>query len=362
MGQGFQSYFMMREEGTQSGAEISSWGTDSGLFTSGMYFNTESMTPANEQKFLTEIGRSGSNDRGVKRLRQLGLKAEGSVEFPCYPEGGGDKAGIGLLLKHTFGAVLTGTYSGDGTKLHTFFPHDNMYGNLSASANVGAGTGRAFGITFHMGKEDDGGNIRDYPFIGNRVKSLAFTCSAGEELKCTVNTVARKAKSHGTALTVSYPTMAPFMWKDATFQLGVDETGAGGTERTIDAFNIQIENNLKEVWTMGTNVLGRVVSNGQRVVTGAYSAPYYGWVRSEYDKWVGGNSSSLNMAFVNGPYRLEFRCPKIYYTGKAPNVGGMDEQVIEMPFQAVVSTTGTKYYDIKALLVNTDSNIGFSIV
>lgn len=357
MAQGFNAYFMMREEGTQVGTEATSWGVDSGLYTTGLYFNTESMSPANEQKFLTEIGRSGVQDRGIKRYRQLGLKAEGSVEFNVYPEGGGDKAGIGLLLKHTFGAITSGTYSGAGTYLHTFIPNDNLYGNLSAGTRWGAGTGKVYGITCHIGREDDAGTIRDYPFLGNRIKSVSFSCGAGEELKSTVNLVARVGKAHGTALTVSFPTMSPFMWKDATFQIGVNEAGAGGTERTIDAFSISMDNNLKEVFTLGTNVLGRVVPNGQRKVSGSYSAPFYGWMRSEYDKWVAGTPSAINMAFTSGAYRLEFRCPNIYYTGKAPNVGNMDEQIVEMPFEVLVSTN----FDIKAFLVNTDPTVGFCI-
>lgn len=357
MGNGFNSYFMIREDGTQLGSELTSWGVDSGLFTSGMYFNTESMSPANESKFLTEIGRSGVQDRGIKRYRQLGLKAEGSVEFPVYPEGGGDKCGVGLLLKHTFGAVTSGTYTGASDFLHQFIPHDAMYTNLAAGTGIGVGTGRVFGFSIHIGRESDSGTIRDYPFLGNRVKSLAFSCAAGEELKCTLNAVARIGKAHGTALTVAYPTMAPFMWKDATFQIGVNEAGAGGTERTIDAFNVSMDNNIKEVWTLGTNVLGRVVPNGQRSVSGAYTAPFIGWVLSEYDKWVAGTPSSVNIAFVSGAYRFEFRMPNIYYTGKAPNVGSMDEQIVEMPFTAIVGST----FDIKCFLVNSDSCIGFGL-
>ena len=359
MAQGFQSYFMISEEGTQQGTEYQVWGVDSGLYRSGMYFDSESMSPANEQKFLTEIGRSGTQDRGVKRHRQLGIKAEGGVDFTVYPEGGGDKGGIGLLLKHAFGNVVTGTFSGAGTYLHTFTPHDNLFQNLAAGTGNAAGTGRVFGLTYHIGREDDIGTIRDYPFLGNRLRSIAFSCAAGEELKCTLDSVARRASAHGTAiLSVSFPSMAPFMWKDATFQVGVNEAGAGGTERTtLEAFSITLDNTLKEVWTLGTNVLGRVVPNGQRVVTGSYTAPFEGWVRDEYDKWVAGNASAINMAFVAAPYRLEFRCPNIFYTGNAPNVDSLEENVIEMPFQALVSQN----FDVRVFLVNLDPCVGFCI-
>lgn len=358
MAQGFQSYFEISEEGTQNGTEYQVWGVDSGLYRSGMYFDSESMAPANEQKFLTEIGRSGVQDRGVKRHRQLGIKAEGGVDFVVYPEGGGDKGGIGLLLKHVCGNVTSGTFTATEF-LHTFTPHDDLFGHLAAGTGNAAGTGRVFGLTYHIGREDDAGTIRDYPFLGNRIRSVAFSCAAGEELKCSLDSVARKASAHGTAiLSVAFPSMAPFMWKDAIFQVGVNEAGAGGTERTsLEAFSISIDNSLKEVWTLGTNVLGRVVPNGQRVVTGSYTAPFEGWVRSEYDKWVAGSASSINMAFVSGVYRLEFRCPNIFYTGNAPSIGAMEENVVEMPFQALVSTN----FDIKMFLVNTDPAIGFTI-
>lgn len=357
MPQGYNSYFMISEEGTQMGTEFAVWGVDSGLFQSGMYFDSESMSPANEAKFLTEIGRSGVQDRGIKRYRQLGLKAGGNVEFLVYPEGGGDKGGVGLLLKHVFGAISSGTYTATEF-LHTFTPQDNLFVNLAAGTGLGIGTGHVFGITIHVGREDTSGTIRDYPFLGNRIKSIAFSCGAGEEMKCTIDAVARKASAHGTAKTVTFPTMSPFMWKDATFQIGVNEVGAGGTiQYTLENWNLHIDNNFKEIWTLGTNVLGRVVPNGQRKVTGAYSAPYEGWVRDEYDKWVAGTPSSMNMAFVNGVYRLEFRCPNIYYTGKAPNISKMDETVVEMPFQALVSTN----FDVRVFLVNTDSCVGFGL-
>jgi len=340
------------------GTEFAVWGVDSGLFRCGMYFDSESMAPANEAKFLTEIGRSGVQDRGVKRYRQMGLKAEGGLEMVCYPESGGDKGGLGLLLKHVFGAVSSGTYSGAGTFLHTFTPQDNLYVNLAAGTGLGVGTGHVFGLTFNIGREDTSGTIRNYPFLGNRIKSLAFSCAAGEEMKCTVDAVARISKAHGTARVPVFSSMAPFQWKDATFQLGVNEAGAGGTEQvTLEAFSISIDNSLKEVWTLGTNVLGRVVPNGQRVVTGSYTAPFDLWVRAEYDKWLAGTPSSMNMAFVNGSYRLEFRCPSIYYTGNAPSVDSMEENVVEMPFQAIVSTN----FDLRVFLVNTDSCVGFGL-
>lgn len=357
-GQGFNSYLLFSEEGTQMGTEASSWGVDSGLFETGLYFNSESMSPVLEQKFLTEIGRSGTQDRAVKRHRILGKKCEGSVEFTVYPEGGGDKGGIGLLIKHLMGAVSSGTYSGEGTFLHTFTPQDNLFVNMASGTGLAAGTGKVFGLTTHVGREDDPGTIRDYPFLGCRIRSLTFSCATGEELKCTVDMVGRVAKHHVASKSVSYPSMAPFTFKDATFQMGVNEAGAGGTTRYPENFSLTISNNFKEVFTLGTEVLGRCIPNGQRVVTGSITVPYEGWTRTEVANWLNGASSSMNVAFDTGDgYRLEFRLSKIFYTGNAPNVDDMEENVIELPFQAVLNTN----FDVRIFLSNRDRQVGFVI-
>lgn len=357
--QGFNSYFQIAEEGTQLGTESIVWGRESNQYNTGLYMDDESMASANEQKFLTELGRTGTQDRGVKRHRILGVKCEGSVSGVVYPEGGGDKAGIGLLLKHLFGDIASGTFSGEGTHLHAYVPHDNLFGNLGAASgtSLSFGTGHVFGLTFNIGREDDPATIRNYPYLGCRIRSMTFSCSPGEELKYTVEAVGRVAKAHATAKTPAFPTMAPFMFKDGTFQIGVDEAGAGGTSRVLDSWSITIANNFTEVWTHGTNVLGRVVPSGQRVVTGSFSAPYSSWIRTEHGLWKAGTASSLNMSYAVGPYTLEFRCPNIYYTGNAPSLSGMEEQIIEMPFQALVGTN----FDVKVFLTNTDTTVGFAL-
>lgn len=332
---------------------------DSGLFETGLWFNSESMSPVLEQKFLTEIGRSGTQDRSVKRHRILGKKCEGNVEFVVYPEGGSDRAGIGLLLKHLMGGVSSGTYSGEGTFLHVFTPVDNLFTNLSASNGTLSGTGRVFGITTHIGREDTPGTINDYPFLGCRVRSITLSCATGEELKCTVDLVGRVAKHPVSAKTINYPSMNPFTFKDATFQMGVDEAGAGGSQQYPESFTLTINNNFKEVFTLGTEVLGRCVPNGQRTVTGSITVPYESWVKTEVSKWMNGVSSSMNVAFDTGDgYRLEIRLPKIHYTGNAPSVDDMEENVIELPFQAVLNTN----FDVRIFLSNRDRQVGFVIV
>jgi len=359
MPRGWRSYFGLLEEvGTQGIPELNAWGGQSGTVTeSFLYFDSETMAEANEQRFLSEIGYTGTSDRSVKKHRVYGKKCEGSVTFTVYPEGGTNKDFLGLLLKHALcdyrkapGTGPAGTYSGYGTYLHTFYGHDDWMEHLW---NVGTGTG-AYGLTVHVGREATNGTVNDYPYIGCRIRRITFSCAAGEELKCTVEFVGRLAQSDTTALSPAYPTMDPFLWKDATFQICTAEDGSGGTTREIDAFTITIDNALTENYVLGTNTLARTTCGAQRIVTGSFTAPFETWVRDEQQKWKDGTVSGVNIKFDTGAYVLEFRMPNIYYTGNPPSISDVGENIIELPFQATLKTT----FDLKVNFVNTDTYFG----
>ena len=44
---------------------------------------------------------------------------------------------------------------------------------------------------------------------------------------------------------------------------------------------ISISNSFNESWTYGTEVLGKCVPRGARIVTGSFTVPYEEWVRTE---------------------------------------------------------------------------------
>lgn len=354
MPRGFESYVLIQEEvGTYGVSELNAWGGQKGtMFDSAMYFDSEGMTEANDFRFLDEIGFTGTADRAVKKTRMLGKRCEGSITFSVYPEGGINKEFLGLLLKHAMCDVSSGTYSGAGTFLHTITGHDDWMEHLWISPNKGT---CAYGLTIHVGREDSNGTVRDYPYVGCRIRRISFSCAAGEDLKCTVEFTGRLAKDDAASLTPSYPTMTPFLFKDATFECGMtSEDGSGGTTRYIDGFTITIDNGLTDNFILGTQTLGRVTCGSQRIVTGSFTAPYETWVRDEQQKWKEGTASGINIAFDNGTYRLEFRLPNIYYTGNPPSISDTGENVVELPFQATLKTN----FDLRMYFVNTDETIG----
>jgi len=353
MPRGFESYVYIQEEvGTQGVPELDAWSGAKGTqWDSAMYFDSEAMTEANDFRFLDEIGYTGTADRAIAKTRMLGKRCEGSITFSCYPEGGINKEFLSILLKHAMCDVISGTYSGAGTFLHTITGHDDWMEHLW---NVGTGTG-CYGLTVHIGREDTNGTIRDYPYIGCRIRRISFSCTAGEDLKCTVEFTGRLAKNDDTALTPAYPTMTPFLFKDATFECPMTaEAGTGGTTRYIDAFTITIDNGLTDNFVLGTQTLGRVTTGSQRIVTGSFTAPYETWVRDEQQKWKEGTASGINIAFDDGTYRLEFRLPNIYYTGNPPSISDTGENIVELPFQATLKTN----FDLRIYFVNTDEVVG----
>jgi len=353
MPRGFYSYILLQEEtGTTGCPELTGWGGGAGTeFDSSIYFDSETMAEANDQRFLDEIGYSGTADRAIKKFRKYGERCEGSITFSVYPESGTNKDFLGLLLKHAMCDVISGTYSGTGTYLHTISNHDDWMEHLW---NVGTGTG-AYGLTVHVGREDTNGTIRDYPYIGCRIRRLTFSCASGEDLKCTVEFTGRLAKADAAAMSPSYPTMTPFLWKDAVFQCPMTtEAGTGGTTRYLDAFTITIDNGLTDNFVLGTNTLGRVTCGSQTIITGSYTAPFETWVRDEQQKWAAGTASGINMAFTSGAYIIEFRVPNLYYTGNPPSISDTAENVVELPWQAILKTN----FDLRVYYVNTDEVIG----
>ena len=350
---GFKGYLMIAEEGTTvAGGNV--WGKESVDWLSALYFESESLAPAPDIFFSTELGgRNAEGDRAFRRSRKRGDKCEGAITITAYPEGGGDMSGLALLLKHATAGVTSGTLIGtaqglsDDYYLHTFIPKDEIDNLWNGS------TYRVYGLTVHIGREDDSGSLRNYPHLGCRIRNITFSCAAGEELKCSVEFVGRKLGDTGTAKTPSYSGLSPWTFDEAS--VTVD-----GNTRQIDSFEITITNPMVEAHTLGTNVLGRVRFSGARTVTGNITAPFEGWVKDLFNKWRNNQSASLNIKFTKGTYwTIEFDLPKVIFTGAPPSIGGPEELVVTMPFQALWDESSG--YDIRIKLSNRDEKVGYDI-
>lgn len=113
---------------------------------------------------------------GDTLARRMSRKWSGSMVFPMFTEGGTVVGIIGTILKHFFGHVSSALGSGAGQYYHMFSPVHNPF----AAANLGA---KALTLNTNV---NEGATMKNWPYVGGRVKSVTFDCEPSLPLKVTV--------------------------------------------------------------------------------------------------------------------------------------------------------------------------------
>ena len=98
------------------------------------------------------------------------------MEIPFFTEAGTTKGIIGTLLKHFFGKATSAQNGATGQYAHILYPVADPF----ATANLGA---KALTLNLNI---NEGAVIKNWPFVGGRVKSLSFDQEAGNHLKFSV--------------------------------------------------------------------------------------------------------------------------------------------------------------------------------
>lgn len=114
--------------------------------------------------------------KGDTAVIRLSKKWGGSLEIPFFTEAGATKGIIGTLIKHFFGKVTSGQNGATGQYAHMFYPVADPF----ATANLGTK-----GLTVNL-NINEGATMKNWPFVGGRVKSLSFDQEAGNHLKMSV--------------------------------------------------------------------------------------------------------------------------------------------------------------------------------
>lgn len=126
--------------------------------------------------------RGEDSTKGDTRITRMGCKWSGSIETAFYTESGGDKSLAGKLLKHFFGKASSAQSGATGQYNHTLYPVSDPF----STANLGE---KALTLNVNI---NEGALMKNWPFVGGRVKSLAFEQSAGEPLKLTAELMGQK--------------------------------------------------------------------------------------------------------------------------------------------------------------------------
>ena len=113
---------------------------------------------------------------GDTKVLRMGQKWSASLEIPFFTEAGSTGGMMGTILKHFFGKSTSSENGTTGQYTHMMYPVSDPFDG----SNLG---GRALTVNLNI---DEGGTVKNWPFVGGRVSSLGFEQSPGEHLKLTV--------------------------------------------------------------------------------------------------------------------------------------------------------------------------------
>lgn len=129
-----------------------------------------------DEKNVDEF-RGDETQKGIKNKKRFTKKWETSLEVPFFTEAGSTPSMIGKILKHFFGNVTTNQQGATSAYSHMYSPVTNPFD----SANLDT---KALTLNLNL---NEGNTMKNWPFVGGRVKSLNFEQEASSNLKLTAD-------------------------------------------------------------------------------------------------------------------------------------------------------------------------------
>ena len=120
--------------------------------------------------------------KGETLVRRLVQKWSGSHEIPFFTEAGTTAGMIGTIIKHFFGYVSSAQNGATSQYAHMFSPHEDPEEATALGTKA---------LTFNLNIGEDI-TMKNWPYIGGRVKSLAFDFETAQPVKMTIETMGQK--------------------------------------------------------------------------------------------------------------------------------------------------------------------------
>src|SRR3989337_2082728 len=124
--------------------------------------------------------------KGDTTAIRMSKKWGGSLEIPFFTEAGTTKGIIGTLIKHFFGKATSAQNGATGQYAHIVYPVADPF----ATANLGT---KALTVSLNI---NEGATMKNWPFVGGRVKSLSFEKEVGNHLKFSVEPSGQDKSRH----------------------------------------------------------------------------------------------------------------------------------------------------------------------
>jgi len=284
-------------------------------------FTTESLKLEIDRIWSNAI-RSGRRTR--HRVHPGAQRVVGDFEVELAPQG------IGLLLKHLFGAVNT---TGTNPYTHTFTP-----GVLDGKS-----------LTIQVGRTDLGGTTRPFDYLGCKIPTweLSAALNALAMLKCSVYGVHEDTGQ--SLVSVTYPTG----WSPFVFTHGSLTLAAAATD--IREFRLAADNGLDlnrhriSATTPSRSKEPKEVN--VRNYSGSLVCDWNGL--TDYNRFVNGTEAAVVLTFNAGASAQLVITLNVEFDGETPTVDGRNVNDLPLPFTVLHATADASA--ITAALTNADS-------
>ena len=310
--------------------------------------------------------------KGDVAVRRMSQKWSGSIEMPFFTEAGTVKGIVGTLLKHFFGKATSAQNGATGQYAHMMYPAPDPF---SASA---LGT-KALTLNLNI---NQGAAMKNWPFVGGRVKGLAFTQEAGSQLKITADMFGQFRDT--VTAEIGAPVFAAEnlrcdynelkLYTGAITRTGVapdytDFTFASALQIKPDKISVKLENGMNDVLRLGGVNYPDKTRMGQFKVTMEltldWEDPASGFSSvTDFNDWMSA-SDSTNFCLVwdtgtqagtGANHALYLDLPVMQRKGGEPRYSHDKDPLITLKYEGLYDALTAKYI-AGALLKNTASSI-----
>ncbi|HBG46396.1 MAG TPA: hypothetical protein DDW94_05330 [Deltaproteobacteria bacterium] len=296
---------------------------------------------------------------GEISVTRFSRKWSAALEVPFFTETAPSKGLMGTLLKHFFGSCSSGQNGATGQYHHMMRPAADPFSDECLGQK---------GITLNL-NINEGASVRNWPYVGGRVKSLSFAQEAGHPLKLTAELVGQR-REEDTAelgspvfaeenLRCDYNNLAIYTGPILRTGTAPDFTGfspTGATPLRPDKVTIKMENGFEDALRLSGLDYPDKTRMGQFMVTAEISIdwedPANGFSSaSEFRSWMAG-ASTTNLLFhwdtgtqagTGDNHGLYIDLPKLLRTGGEPQYSLDKDPMVTLRYEGLYDPDTTKY-------------------
>ena len=306
--------------------------------------------------------------KGDTAVLRMGQKWSASLEMPFFTEAGSVKGGVGTVLKHLFGHSTSAQNGLTGQYTHMMYPVADPFSGSSLWSKA---------LTLNL-NINEGATVKNWPFVGGRVKSVSFVQDAGSSLKASVEVFGQKKDPVTAAiagevfpaenLRCDYNNLKVYtggVTRVGTAPDYTDFTFASATQLKPDKISVKIENGMEDVLRLsGLDYPDRTRMGQFKVsleMTVDWEDPASGFSSvAEFNSWAASSSSSnfclhwdtATQAGTGDNHALYIDMPVMQRMGGVPDYNLSKDPMITLKYEGLYDSAVANYM-VGVLLKNT---------